>query len=192
MSDRVDFNDAVLYGPDESLFGEAEEVCSVCLEPLGDQFISTTCRHDFHYRCLRSYIDHCEDNQDITCPLCRSLFSHRWLTQTGLQRRISSRQYWAQVEDSFGPAPIIGPLIPSHQRQYDVSEGFAAQLPVRWSRQWIEDRQAEMRIRFNIDPSFRLTANDVSICEATGMLGIFPEWSMPSWYHPIFSDSDSD
>ena len=194
MCSRPNFNDAILYGPNESIVDDADEVCSVCLESLRSHrgTIRTPCRHDYHFQCLRDYINHQPDNQDITCPLCRALFPHRWLHRVGLQRRISSRQYWEQVERDFGPAPVIGPLIPSHQRQYDVSEGFATHLPERWSRQWIEDRQAEMRMRFDIDPSFHLTSSDVGICESTGMLGITPEWSMPSWYHPIFSDSDSD
>ena len=192
MSDRVNFNDAILYEPNARLFDDTEEWCGICLESLGDGFTTTPCRHDFHFHCLRRYINHCEDNQQITCPLCRSLFPHRWLHRTGLQRRISSRQYWRQVEESFGPAPVIGPLIPSHQRRYDVFAGFAAHEPEWWSRQWIIDRQAEMRIRFNIDSSFQLTTDDVRICEATGMLGITPEWSMPSWFHPLVVESDSE
>ena len=45
------------------------EECSICLKPLKDDVLTTSCQHEFHDNCLREW-----KNKTIsfTCPLCRS------------------------------------------------------------------------------------------------------------------------
>ena len=103
----------------------------------------------------------------------------------------SGRQYWAWVEANLPVPPVIGPMLPSHQRQYNLHVlQEISELPPWWTRQWIEDRKVEMRIRFRIPEHYRLTSTDVRNCENNGMRGVFPEWTIPSWYEPLFSEDE--
>ena len=186
------FNDARLY-PDlyqifgaEASFLHEEQECSICLEVLRRRLIVTPCDHTFHQRCLQQLVRH-----QRRCPLCRFEFPTRWVNEHVLPLLMTGRQYWASVEDRLPPPPFIGPLLPSHQRRYNLEVLHEIrELPPWWTSQWIEDRKAEMRIRFRIPDHYRLTSADVRRCEDNGIRGIYPEWSIPSWYQPLFSDEE--
>ena len=151
-------------------------MCSICLDSMYSRTIKTPCNHSFHFGCLKRAIRH-----NTRCPLCRQELQRNWLLQHRLV--LTCREYWVKVEGSFGVAPHIGPLIPSQQRQYDASMGYIQQPPSWWSRLWIADRQAEMRMRLPIPPDYPLTSQDVRICEENGMVHNEPEWTLPTWVH---------
>ena len=166
--------------------------CAICLEPLTGRTLSTSCRHVFHVQCLKQAI-----HQNPSCPCCRTLFRIEWLAQhelinlnqlglwmrqtpLPLQHEGSSDLYWEQVEDLFEEPPLIGPMLPCHQRWYDMEIlQIINYRPVPWSQLWIADRISEMRIRFKIPWEVILTALDVQICELNGIIGVFPEWVTP-------------
>ena len=155
-----------------------DQRCTVCLENLEGDVVRTPCGHSYHRMCIeRAYI------AIGTCPNCRQHLPNRWLHNNGIAIRMTSEQYWTQVRDEMlPPPPTIGPMLPSHQRWYDELHGLA-DPPPRWTRRWIQDRIVEMRIRFNVPADVILDANDVRICENNGIMGIHPEWTIPSWVH---------
>ena len=166
--------------------------CAICLEPLTGQIIYTVCRHEFHAQCLKQSV-----HQNPSCPCCRTIFRIEWLSQKELidlnqlglliqqtplplQHEGSSDIYWEQVEGHFDEPPLIGPMLPSQQRWYDMEIlGIVNYRPMPWSRMWISDRISEMRIRFRIPWEVTLTALDVQVCELNGILGVTPEWVKP-------------
>ena len=87
------------------------------------------------------------------------------------------RTYWERVEDALEEPPAVGPMLPSHQRWYnmDIAEETDSR-PEHWTKQWIEDRLCEIRIRFNISPDVPLNERDILRCENHGIKGIRPEW----------------
>lgn len=101
-------------------------------------------------------------------------------TPSSLQDRSAGIIYWDLVEEEFDEPPLIGPMLPSQQRWYnmDILEEISYRPP-NWSETWIKDRISEMRMRFNIGPEISLTAHDLHICELNGILGIRPEWVSP-------------
>ena len=159
--------------------------CTVCLNKVVNDGIVTPCGHSFHRPCLeQAYlaIGH--------CPNCRQHLPMRWLhtNRIGIQR--TAAEYWDYItETCLPPPPEIGPLLPSHQRQYDYDMNELSPPPPMWSRLWISDRLVELRIRFNIPSDYDLTVADLQVCEANGIRGITPEWTFPSWVDSI-SDSD--
>ena len=167
----------------------SQDPCAICLDELKDKVAKTNCGHTFHKKCLKKAILHCPK-----CPYCRTKFRMEWLIQQELlqirelgimlertprplQNRSAGQTYWEQVENTFEEPPLIGPMLPSQQRWYnmDILEETTFRPP-NWSELWIADRLAEMRIRFNIGPEITLTAQDLHICELNGILGIQPEW----------------
>ena len=150
--------------------------CTVCLCELENEIVRTPCGHSYHKSCIeQAYL------AIGSCPNCRQHIPHRWLHRNGIAIRMTSDQYWTHVRDELLPQPPeIGPMLPSHQRWYDQIHGIS-DPPSNWTRQWIDDRIVEMRIRFNIPPDMVLDANDVRICENNGIRGIQPEWTIPSW-----------
>ena len=153
--------------------------CTVCLNDLTSDCIRTPCGHFFHRSCLeQAYLS------NNTCPNCRQMLPQRWLHENAIAIRMTSEAYWDYVHNELLPAPPeIGPMLPSHQRAYDYQQDASQRPPPRWSRQWIQDQIVEMRVRFNIPVDIVLTVADLTLCENNGILGIFPEWSLPSWVH---------
>ena len=162
--------------------------CSICLERIKPfvqckQKLRTQCKHFFHRDC---YIQAILSNP--TCPNCRDPTPPDWFRRHNVlpikdihryTAKITDRlQYWEDVEDRLEEPPPIGPMLPSHQRWYnmDIIEETDSR-PAMWTRMWISDRLCEMRIRFNIPAEIRLTEKDILICENNGIRGIYPEWS---------------
>ena len=160
-----------------------EERCTVCLEALKANLIITPCGHRYHYDCLKNAY------QAVNyCPNCRQECPTMWLLRHQIVMKMTSTEYWAFVEEHLlEPPPEIGPMLPIHQRRYDVEQGTADSVPAWWTRPWIEDRIIEMRVRFNIPENIMLTTADVKLCEYNGVRGIQPEWTGPTWY---YHDSD--
>ena len=82
------------------------------------------------------------------------------------------------MEESLEEPPLIGPMLPSHQRWYnqDILEETITR-PSPWSPTWIQDRMMEMRVRFRIPAEIRLNVRDIVRCENRGIRGQFPEWT---------------
>ena len=163
--------------------------CSICLDKLRQNTVQTTCGHTFHRRCLTSAI-----MRKPHCPYCRQKFRIEWMnkmklvnmsaiglilkqTPDALVHESARHEYWDSVEDSFEEPPLVGPMLPCHQRWYnmDILEETSTR-PLPWSTIWIQDRMVEMRIRFAIPSDIKLTAFDVHCCEINGILGVYPEW----------------
>ena len=161
-------------------------VCTVCLEPIQSNGILTACGHSFHKDCCIQVI---LNNTD--CPNCRTPFPDGWLYNNDILPILSTKQYlttlserldyWEQVEEALEKPPAVGPMLPSHQRWYDMDIlEIEDSRPAPWTHKWIMDRICEMRIRFNISMDITLDERDVLNCETNGINGIFPEWSLTS------------
>ena len=148
--------------------------CTICLENGQGHLITTRCGHTFHYDCLRRA---CFAQE--RCPNCRSEFSDLWLHQNNLGVFMTSETFWSQFELSFGPVPVTGPLVP-HQRRLqnweDEDIGNITRLSIQWSRAWINEKLAELRMRYQIPESVVLTAADLRYCERCGIRRRVPTW----------------
>ena len=169
------------------------EECFICLEDLTTGIVVTQCGHGYHTGCLKRAVI-----QNPTCPCCRSKFRIEWLSQhelvnmknlglllssTPLPLRLESAgdSYWDQVENQLPEPPLIGPMLPSQQRWYNMEIlEETNHRPLSWSGTWVSDRIAEMRVRFGIAYEVELSAYDVQICEINGILGVTPEWRLCS------------
>ena len=160
-------------------------MCVICQDCNYGRAIKSPCGHSYHYGCLKKAITH-----NRTCPLCRATLPWDWLRRQNLVK--SSRQYWAEVEKQLLPVPVIGPLVPSQQRRYNLSIGEINQLPPWWSRQWICDRLVELRIRYNIPSEIELTSQDLRRCEDNSIIGMRPEWTFPTWVQYVDSEDDTE
>ena len=158
--------------------------CAICLaEMTRESAVSTPCGHRFHKECIIQAV-----LQNPACPYCRAIIPDDWFYTNNLLPIINIRsylstfarrtRYWTQVEDRLEEPPAVGPMLPSHQRWYnmDIAEETSTR-PFPWSPTWIQDRLVEMRIRFNIPPEVRLTARDIVRCENRGIRGQFPAWT---------------
>ena len=59
-----------------SFASQSNEVCCVCLNSLSnsqEDVAVTTCRHRFHYRCLREVLNRGARGETAPCPLCRTI-----------------------------------------------------------------------------------------------------------------------
>ena len=157
--------------------------CSICLEQVNNfaqckQKLRTQCKHVFHKDC---YIQAILNNP--ICPNCRDPIPSDWFWRNNilpipnirhyiddLRKRL---QYWERVEESLEKPPMIGPMLPSHQRWYnmDILEETESR-PAIWSKLWIRDRICEMRIRFNIPAEVHLDEKDILRCENDGIRDI--------------------
>ena len=173
---------------------QSRMVCAVCLEDLDQgnaecKIAKTPCGHQFHIQCCLQAV-----LQNPTCPMCRFeipnnwLFLERILPIRNLRRYIQTRshraRYWASVEEKFEEPPLIGPMLPSQQRWYNMD--ILEETPIRplpWSPTWIDDRLAEMRIRFQIGAEVVLSESDIIRCENLALRGIFPEWTPVLGWH---------
>ena len=156
--------------PQTSPVTNSEESCPICIIPVKEDGITTPCGHTYHHECLKNMLmDHGTD-----CCLCRQDISFNWLHQHEMVTRVSPRIYWRRVRYGFGRWPIIGPFVPCQQRYYDqYADG--RHMPTPWSRQWTEDRKAELRMRLNIPPSVLFTNNLLIRCMERGRHGL-KEW----------------
>jgi len=54
---------------------EPGEICSICLgefdEEDGNQFVSSTCHHPYHLKCIGKWVYR---RRDLACPICRTNF----------------------------------------------------------------------------------------------------------------------
>ena len=170
-------------------------LCAICLEETCDTSMShpavtTPCAHKFHTQCCIQAV-----LQNPTCPLCRTEIPDNWLF---VQKILPIRQlrrylhtttlrarYWESVEDRLTEPPVIGPMLPSHQRWYNMDIlGETSSRPSPWSPTWIRDRLVEMRVRFNITSEIILDERDIVRCENLGLRGIFPEWTpVRNWHY---------
>ena len=161
---------------------EASITCTICLDNINENGVVTVCGHHFHRDCCIQVIMNKAD-----CPNCRMPFPDNWLqvSQTLPIPSVSQylyninerRRYWEQVENALEEPPIIGPMLPSHQRWYDMDIlEIEESRPKLWTTKWISDRLVEMRIRFNIDLRITLDETDILKCENNGIQGIYPEW----------------
>ena len=168
---------------DPNIQKKPESRCTICLCRIEKDHIQTPCGHDFHKSCLeKAYLT------TGNCPNCRQHIPKRWLHTNRIAIRMTSTEYWQHVNDTLlPPPPVIGPMLPGHQRLYDFQCNTSITPPSPWTRLWIQDRIVEMRVRFNIPTDYVLTTVDVQTCEENGIMGITPEWSFPTWVHP---DSD--
>ena len=155
---------------------QSKILCAICLEEISDTDASTPtvmtpCFHRFHTQCCVQAI-----LQNPTCPLCRTEFPDNWLFMQKVLpirhlrrylRTINHRaRYWEKVEEELTEPPCIGPMLPSHQRWYNMDIlGETTTRPPIWSPIWIQDRLVEMRIRFNISPDVDLDEGDIIRCE---------------------------
>ena len=128
------------------------EKCSVCLETVKSSDMKLRCNHSYHRDCLRTLLAQHGNH----CALCRQEMNFNWLYQNGIVTRMSHRDYWRKVRRSFGPWPHVGPFIPSHQRLYNKNI-YGNEIPPAWTRLWIADKKAEMRMYLNLPPSLFLT-----------------------------------
>lgn len=152
----------------------ADFLCTVCRESHHNNVITTTCGHSFHYDCLRQACQHQE-----RCPNCRHEFSTRWLHQNNLGVFMTGEMFWVQFELSFGPPPTIGPLVPHQQRLRDWELGRIGNIrrfTYWWTREWIQDKLAEIRMRYQISDQVELTQADLHYCEARGIRRQIPFW----------------
>ena len=60
--------------------------------------------------------------------------------------------------------------------------GQRAQEPLPWDDEWVDEKLAEMRVRFGVPWEFELFAVDIQRCIDNATNGILPEWRLPSWY----------
>ena len=173
-------------------FSPIHHDCAICLDSLERNIVNTKCGHAFHAHCLTKAV-----LQAPKCPYCRTKFRIEWLLENDLinmkeigilldktprpiQNTSARETYWNQVEEELEDPPLIGPMLPSQQRWYNMEILEEIDFrPPQWSQLWISDRISEMRIRFNIGPDTALTARDVHICELNGILGVRPEWAPP-------------
>ena len=149
-------------------------VCTICLGSDRDRFITTVCGHTFHYYCLRRACFFQE-----RCPNCRQNFSDYWLHRHNLSVFMTGQTFWVQFELSFGPMPHIGPLVPHQQRMRNWEiDGVSniSRLTVWWSRAWIAEKLAEIRMRYNIPETTVLTVADLQYCEMRGIRRQVPTW----------------
>ena len=169
-------------------------LCAICLEETHEisashPAVTTPCSHRFHTQCCLQAV-----LQNPTCPLCRAdipdnwLFVQKILPIRHLRRYLQTvplrARYWENVEEKLTEPPIIGPMLPSHQRWYNMDIlGETATRPTSWSPTWVQDRLAEMRIRFNISPEIMIDERDIIRCENLGLRGIFPEWTPVRNWH---------
>ena len=169
-------------------------LCAICLEETDNistsyPIVTTPCSHRFHTQCcLRAVL------QNPTCPLCRTDIPDNWLfiqrilpirhLRRYLQTSAHRARYWENVEGQLTEPPLIGPMLPSHQRWYDMDIlGEVATRPSPWSPSWVHDRLVEMRVRFNISSEILIDERDIVRCENLGMRGIFPEWTPVRNWH---------
>ena len=167
-------------------------LCAICLEEttsVNYPVVSTPCSHRFHTQCCVQAV-----LQNPTCPLCRAEIPDNWLfiqkilpirhLRRYLQTTTLRAQYWEKVEEQLTKPPSIGPMLPSHQRWYNMDIlGETPTRPSPWSPTWVRDRLVEMRIRFNIAPEILLDERDIVRCENLGLRGIFPEWTPVRDWH---------
>ena len=165
---------------------QSRPMCAICLDDSNDQengqSVETPCHHWFHTECCLQAI-----LQNPTCPMCRAEIPDNWpflqqmLPVRNLRRYLQTMphriRYWSRVEDDLEEPPEVGPMLPSHQRWYnmDILEEVATR-PLPWSPVWVHDRLVEMRIRFQIASEVPLGKWDIVRCENRALRGMFPEW----------------
>ena len=62
---KRDEDDADEYKPSKKI---KENRCSICLEDLNDDIMTTSCGHTFHNNCINEWKNHAS-----TCPICRKV-----------------------------------------------------------------------------------------------------------------------
>ena len=173
---------------------QSKLLCAICLEETdvsssSCSIVSTPCSHQFHIQCCLQAV-----LQNPTCPLCRTDIPDNWLfiqkilpirhLRRYLQTTTHRARYWENVEKRLAEPPMIGPMLPSHQRWYNMDIlGETATRPFPWSPVWIQDRLVEMRIRFNIPSEIVIDERDIVRCENLGLRGILPEWTPVRDWH---------
>eukprot|EP00656_Telonema_subtile_P002180 TRINITY_DN1094_c0_g1_i1.p1 TRINITY_DN1094_c0_g1~~TRINITY_DN1094_c0_g1_i1.p1 ORF type:complete len:150 (-),score=13.55 TRINITY_DN1094_c0_g1_i1:138-587(-) len=56
----------------EELEEDSEQVCSVCLEgSFHVSCVELACRHKFHQKCIRQWIQKSPEGQSVSCPMCK-------------------------------------------------------------------------------------------------------------------------
>ena len=146
------------------------ENCPICVEQVLSTDVRLPCSHVYHMNCLKDMLM----RHGTDCSLCRAELSFGWLYENRVVTRVSPRLYWRRVRYGFGRWPEVGPFVPCQQRYYDYHY-YGETMPVRWSRQWIADRKAELRMRLNIPPSVFFSNNLLLRCMERGRHGLI-EW----------------
>ena len=160
MSDNLQSN-CIEFGGDEL------DLCPICVDQLESRVVRLLCGHQYHRECLWDMLN----NFSNECAMCRGEIAFNWLHEQGIISRQSNQSYLRQIRYEFGKWPAVGPFIPSHQRLYDkYAEGKA--LPVPWSRQWADDRKAELRMKCNIPASVFVSNNLLMRCLERGRYGL--------------------
>ncbi len=80
--------------------------CVICLEALDDKTINYNCGHILHIKCLLNYVkSQLENNQDITCPICRNVECFR-----GSKRYLDIRHMFGfeDTNEGLNTYPTIG------------------------------------------------------------------------------------
>ena len=144
--------------------------CTICIQEITHGGIETPCGHHFHQFCIHRV---CLTSN--RCPNCRNILTEQWMETNDFGDVISAETYWKYVEAEFDEAPLIGPLVPHQQRKFNKLM-YGEAYPTPWSQEWINDRLAELRMRFNVSSQYILNESDLEKCEINGRCGIFPEW----------------
>ena len=164
-----------------SMNEQLSDDCPICLESIDVSLrkVLTPCGHHFHHECLRRSL---AAGHHSECPYCRQNLLNDWLYNNQLIIQITREHYWDLVDEQFGRPLGYGPLIPTQQRVQDIAFYRRFGLPDLWDGEWIDDKLAECRMRFNISPDFVLSYDDLQLIEEKGRHGITPEWTMPNWW----------
>ena len=147
----------------------SHEMCSICLESLGTNGTTLPCRHNYHLSCLYTLVS----KYGHRCSMCRADINFNWLHQIGLISSMSESAYLQKLMNSFGDVPVCGPLIPRHQRAWDLYYSKGKPIKIR-EPSGLEEYRYEMSMRLNISISW-LTPRVLRMCLLRGQHGL-NEW----------------
>jgi hypothetical protein len=50
--------------------------CTICYDDIKTSYVTTLCKHNFHYKCLTKLVLQSNNNTDIKCPCCRHVYKY--------------------------------------------------------------------------------------------------------------------